>query len=91
MKVIDIDQYAELALLAWNRAVRQINADEALALYERCWRYVDPSMLTDKEIALLIMLATEYGNGFLAVPTEGLPLQLIPFTFGMLNKSSKAF
>lgn len=80
MKTINIDEYPELTLLSWNRAVREIEAEEALALYERCWRYLDPRMLTEKEIDLLVFLATEYGNGVLNVPTAGLPLRLLPFT-----------
>lgn len=80
-KTINIDEYPELTLLSWNRAVREITGEDALALYERCWRYLDPRLLNEKEIDLLVLLATEYGNGILNVPTEGLPLRLLPFTF----------
>jgi hypothetical protein len=49
VKSIRIDDYPELALLAWNRAVREVDEDEALALYEANWRFVDTERLTTNE------------------------------------------
>lgn len=77
--LINIDDYPELTLLSWNRAIRLIEEEDALALYERYWRFVTPSLLTEKEIDLLVRLATEYGNGVLAVPSAGLPTRLLRF------------
>lgn len=65
--VIHIDDYPQLALLAWNRAIREINGDEALALYERNWRFVDTASLMPHELALIERLARQYGHGVLNV------------------------
>lgn len=65
--VIHIDDYPQLKLLAWNRAVRDITGDEALALYERNWRFVDTETLTEAEAALIARLIRQYGNGVLCV------------------------
>jgi hypothetical protein len=45
-EVLDTDQWPTLRALAWNRADRWIPAAEALALYERNWRFVEPARLT---------------------------------------------
>jgi hypothetical protein len=65
--LIQIDDYPELALLAWNRAVREVEEDEALALYERNWRFVDVEHLLPQERALIDRLAARYGHGVLNV------------------------
>lgn len=62
-----IDDYPELALLAWNRAVRDIDGEEALALYEANWRFVDQDHLTPQEQALIARLTQQYGQGVLNV------------------------
>ena len=62
-----IDDYPQLALLAWNRAVRDIDAEEALALYERNWRFIDVGQLTADEAALIERLKQQYGRGVLNV------------------------
>lgn len=64
---IHIDDYPELALLAWNRVVREVDEDEALALYEANWRFVDVQRLTTKEKALIDRLVQQYGHGVLHV------------------------
>ena len=64
---INIDTYPQLALLAWNRAVRVIPADEAFALYERNWRFVDIASLEPAEDRLIKELAEQYGRGILNV------------------------
>lgn len=62
-----IDDYPELALLAWNRVVRNIAGDEAFALYEANWRFVDEKNLVPGERALIDRLTRQYGHGVLNV------------------------
>lgn len=66
-ELLKIDDYPQLALLAWNRAVREIAGDEALALYERNWRFVDVASLIPKEKELIDHLVAQYGHGVLNV------------------------
>lgn len=72
---IRLADYPQLRLLAWSRdpGLRTITAEDALALYERNWRFVDPSSLTRKEAALIRRLAERAGTGTLHVPGIGLP------------------
>lgn len=65
--MIRVDDYPDLALLAWNRALREIPEDEALALYEANWRFVDVEHLIPAERALIDRLANRYGHGVLNV------------------------
>lgn len=67
MGLLTIDDYPQLALLAWNRAVREITGEEAFALYERNWRWVEPATLTAEEAALIERLTREHGHGVLNV------------------------
>ena len=65
--VLDIEQWPGLRELAWNRVDRWIPADEALALYERNWRFVDPKQLTQAESELIDHLKRRFGGGMLNV------------------------
>lgn len=65
--VIDIDQWPSLRELAWNRADRWIPAEEALALYERNWRFVDSKQLTQAESEMIDHLKHRFGGGMLNV------------------------
>ena len=65
--ILDIDQWPGLRELAWNRADRWIPAEEALALYERNWRFVDPQQLTQAESELIDRLKHQFGGGMLNV------------------------
>lgn len=65
--IICIDDYPQLAVLAWNRAVRDIDGEEALALYEANWRFVDEAAMTAHERVLLDRLVRQYGRGVLNV------------------------
>lgn len=65
--LLHIDDYPELALLAWNRVVREIAPKEALDLYERNWRFVDHAHMTPAEADLLKQLVAQYGNNVLHV------------------------
>ncbi len=56
--------YPELKLLAWNRdPARPIAAEDAFALYERNWRFVDRERMSDREKALLDGLVQRFGKG----------------------------
>jgi len=63
--VVDINRWPKLRELAWNRADRWIPAEEALALYERNWRFVQPEELATDEAALVERLKTQFGGGIL--------------------------
>lgn len=65
---LHIAEYPQLRLIAWNRQDDDlIDAEEALAIYERNWRYVDQTQLTDKEQQLIDRLVILYGNGIFHV------------------------
>lgn len=66
-EVLDTDQWPTLRALAWNRADRWIPADEALALYERNWRFVEPARLSRDEADLIDQLKNRFGKGVLHV------------------------
>ncbi|MEX2524402.1 MAG: hypothetical protein WD750_05550 [Gammaproteobacteria bacterium] len=66
-EVLDINEWPVLRELAWNRADRWIPAEEALALYERNWRFVEPERLTQAEADLLDHLKHRFGGGVLNV------------------------
>jgi len=44
-----------------------LDGRDALALYERNWRFVDKEAFNDEEQKLLNMLVAQYGNGVLNV------------------------
>lgn len=64
---LNIDNYPQLSLLAWNRVIRVIDDDEAFALYERNWRFVEAERFNANEAALIEELKIKYGNGVLNV------------------------
>lgn len=56
--------FPELRLLAWNRDVtRPISPEDAFALYERNWRFVDKAHLTAEEEQLIQDLKNAFGGG----------------------------
>lgn len=61
--LVRLADYAQLQDLAWNRVDDYIPAPEALALYERNWRLVDPDTLEPAERELIERLKAEFGNG----------------------------
>lgn len=65
--LLRIDDYPQLALLAWSRVVREITGKDALALYERNWRFVKTTDITEEETALIARLTHQYGRGVLHV------------------------
>ena len=65
---IHVEQYPQLRDLCWNRPANTVlGGEDALALYERNWRFVDVEQLTAVERALIDQLVSEYGNGVLNV------------------------
>jgi hypothetical protein len=65
---VRVENYAQLRDLGWNRpADTVLDGRDALAIYERNWRFVDRDALTEEEQALLDTLVTRYGNGVLNV------------------------
>lgn len=65
--MLNIDDYPQMTLLAWNRVVRDIPEDVAFDLYEANWRFVEVDKLTEQEAALIERLTRQYGNGVLNV------------------------
>jgi hypothetical protein len=61
--VVDLGRYPRLRELAWNRADRWIPARDALALYERNWRFIDPAGLAQDEALLVDRLKDRFGGG----------------------------
>lgn len=60
--------YPQLRLIAWNRQGEGfVEEEEALALYERNWRYVDEATLERNERQLIDRLVQQYGHGVLNV------------------------
>lgn len=66
-ETVCIADYPQLMLLAWQRQGKEIAADEAFALYEANWRFVDEATLTDPERELIERLTRAYGSGVLNV------------------------
>lgn len=66
--VLRLEDFGQLARIAWSRKPRSaIAAREALALYERNWRFVEPAAMQRQEKALLKYLVCTYGGGVLHV------------------------
>lgn len=63
--VVRIADYPALQELAWNRTDVFIPAEEALALYERNWRFVADRGVDAAEQALINDLVKRYGGGVL--------------------------
>ena len=65
--VIDIARFPALRLLAWQLHQERMSEPDALALYEREWRHLDPGRLDPDERALIERLVRTYGHGVLNV------------------------
>jgi hypothetical protein len=61
--VIPIDDYPQLALIAWNREVRTISEQEAFELYETHPQWIDHATMDAHEKALLDSLVASCGKG----------------------------
>ncbi len=63
---IRVKTYPQLHALCWNRLDEAvIDGAEALALYERNWRFVDENAFTLEERRLFNRLLADYGHGVL--------------------------
>ena len=66
--VVRLADFAQLRRLAWQLGdATELTPREALDLYERNWRHVDPDRMEDKERSLVNTLARELGGGRLLV------------------------
>lgn len=66
--MVRLDDFPQLRQLAWSRPAGVVLDDEeALALYEANWRFVDVGLLTPGEAALIDRLRREVGSGVLLV------------------------
>lgn len=63
MDKIDRRQYPELNTIMWDMHCEQVEPKVAFDLYERRWRYIDTTRLTEDERALVLRLTNEFGNG----------------------------
>lgn len=65
---IELARYPQLAQLAWHLAgTNHITAQDALNLYERNWRHVEPDAMQPQERELLQALVAHLGGGRLFV------------------------
>lgn len=65
---IHLADYPQLQRLAWQlHGVAALTPKEALNLYERNWRHIEPSAMDPRERALVEALATELAGGRLLV------------------------
>jgi len=60
--------YPQLRLIAWNRRDdASVGEEEAFALYERNWHYIDQASLSVDERQLIDRLMRTFGNGVMNV------------------------
>ncbi len=65
---IELAHYPQLAQLAWHlKGASHITAQDALNLYERNWRHVEPDLMDAQERELLQRLVATLGGGRLFV------------------------
>ena len=65
---VPVARYPGLRGLCWNRPTDAVvDGRDALALYERNWRFLDYDCLDESEKTLLKTLVALYGNGVLNV------------------------
>jgi len=64
---LEIARWPALRSLAWQLHQDRIGEPDALALYEREWRHLDPDRLDPEERALIERLVRTYGQGVLHV------------------------
>jgi len=60
---IDVNQYPQLKQLAWQlEGIHEIKPEEALGIYERNWRHIDPAALQPQERNLIDALREVFGD-----------------------------
>jgi hypothetical protein len=67
IKMIKLNDYPQLKLVAWNRHEEFIEEKEALELYEINWRFIEQENLSNREQDLINHLVKNHGNGVLHV------------------------
>lgn len=63
LEIVEVAAWPQLTLLCWGRHEAWITGADALAIYERNWRFVDPDQLTPAEAALVAGLTERHGRG----------------------------
>jgi len=61
--LVRVADYPQLHDLAWNRSDELIPAEEAFALYERNWRFIEADRLEQRERLLIERLKNDFGSG----------------------------
>ena len=62
-ELIDLADFPQLRQLCWNLKTEFLTRADAFALYERNWRFIDQSLLTATERALIDQLKDQLGSG----------------------------
>jgi len=63
-----LENYPQLKMIAWQRDVNAlVEEQEAFALYERNWQYVEKDALIPEEKYLIHRLTNEFGHGVMNV------------------------
>lgn len=66
--MLALKDFPQLRLVAWNlRDDDQVDEQEAFALYERNWRFVEQTQLQAPEKALIERLTQQFGAGVMNV------------------------
>ena len=63
LEAIEIAAWPQLQLLCWGRHDEWVSGADALAIYERNWRFATPGNLTAAEAELIRGLVKRHGNG----------------------------
>jgi hypothetical protein len=65
---IVIRDFPQLALIAWNRRPDDvITGEDAFALYEANWRFIEEDRLQPRERDMIVRLTQVYGRGLMNV------------------------
>jgi hypothetical protein len=65
---IVIRDFPQLALIAWNRRPDDvITGEDAFALYEANWRFIEEDLLQPRERDMITRLTKVYGHGLMNV------------------------
>ncbi|XID74374.1 hypothetical protein ACF3NA_07435 [Alkanindiges sp. WGS2144] len=66
--IVVLQDYPQLKLIAWHcQGCDAIVEEEAFALYERNWRYIDEATLKPHERQLITELSNKFGHGVMNV------------------------
>ena len=66
---IRVSEFPQLKFLCWQlRPDIEIDGQEAFAIYRRNWKWVDESLITNEENALIDYLIGKYGKSAISLP-----------------------